>query len=242
MGVDPESIWLEKGADYPAPRSEVEAVLADWQVEDFRPLWDRATPIKTSWYFSRETGLRAWGLWVARARIKVHWREAYTLKEFRQFRLAESWQRDPDKIDDELAADIAAHLAEIDSAEFLRWASNVRRLKPVSLNPVQGLYCRLFDRAPIPLQYWTFPAAAAYLRLVARQKDNLDERRSADRLRQWAKRLSLFTAKPPIVRYFTPEGVRGFDEALLRAHGLPLPGPQELKRVAQGGMRPVSGL
>jgi hypothetical protein len=223
VGIDPESIWSERGENYAAPRSEVEAVLANCQVEDFRPLWDRATSIKISWYLSRETGLRAWGAHAAITRLKIHWREAYTLKDFRQFRLAESWGRDQCKIDDELASDIAAHLMEIDSAGFVRWVENVRRLKPVSLNPVQGRYCCLFDRAPIPLQYWTFPAAAAYLRLVAKQQDGSDERRESDLLRKWAQRFDLKIAKPPIVRRFTPRGIEGFDLKAAQAHGLPLP-------------------
>lgn len=122
MAIDPESIWVEKGANYPAPREEVEAVLTEWQVEAYRPLWDRLTRIKTQWYLSRQTGLRAWAGHVSGMRIKAHWREAYTLKEFRIFRLAESWARDPERIDDELASDIAAHLLEVASTEFTGWA------------------------------------------------------------------------------------------------------------------------
>jgi hypothetical protein len=183
MAIEPESIWLAKGEGYAAPRAEVETLLSKWQAEDFRPLWDRATRLKTPWYLSRETGLRTWASHAARQRIKVYWREAYTLKDFRQFRLAESWQRNPSAIDDELASDMAAHMMETDSAAFFRWAGNVRRLKAVSLNPMQGLYCCLFDRAEIPLEYWTFPAAAAYLRFRAGQRDPLDERAGVDRLR-----------------------------------------------------------
>jgi hypothetical protein len=164
MGINAEASWVEKGEDYRAPRAEVERLLAKWQIEESRLLWDRATRIKSPWYLARETGLRTWGAHTARTRIKVHWREVYTLKDFRQFRLAESWQRDSGVIDDDLASDIAAHLMELDSAAFLRWAGNIRRSKRVTLNPAQGLYCCLFDRAEIPLEYWTFPAAAAYLR------------------------------------------------------------------------------
>jgi hypothetical protein len=88
---------------------------------------------------------------------------------------------------------------------------------------MQGLYCCLFDRAEIPLEYWRF-AAAAYLRFRIGQRDPLDERREADRLRQWAKRLGLRTVKPPIVRSFSVTGgIRGFNEAAARLYGLPFP-------------------
>jgi hypothetical protein len=224
VALDPESIWLEKGEDYPAPRAEVERLLAKWQIEESRQLWDRATRIKTPWYLGRETGLRTWGARTARTRIKVHWREVYTLKDFRQFRLAESWQRDPGPIDDDRSVDIAAHLIAIDRKEFLRWTGNVQRRGAPSLDPIQGLYCCLFDRAEIPLEYWTFPAAAAYLRFRTGHRDALDERREADRLRQWANRFGLRTARPPIVRKFTVVGgIKGFDLQAARTHGLPLP-------------------
>jgi hypothetical protein len=217
VGIDPESIWFERDQSYAASRSEVEAVLAKWQAEVFRPLWDQATPIKTSWYLSREMGLRAWGAHAAKARLKVHWREAYTLEDFRQFRLGESWGRDKGKIDDELASDLAAHLMEVDSAGFLEWANNVRRLKTVSLNPVQGRYCCLFDRAAIPLQYWTFAAAADYLCFEAKQQVR------EDLLRKWAERFALKIGKPSIVSGFTHAGIKGFNPNAAKTHGLPLP-------------------
>jgi hypothetical protein len=218
MTIDPESIW-ESNPNHRAPRSEVEGILARWLIEDYRPLWDSLTKIETAWYLSREIGLNALARQMAKSRLKVHYRESYSLQDFRQFRLAESWQRDGSKIDDELAADLAAHLMEVDSAKFLRWAGNVQRLKSVALNPLQGFYCCLFDRAEIPLEFWTFPAATAYLQFRTRLAQGLTQ----ECLRQWAKRLGLTTAKPQIVSRFTPDKGTNFLIDAARRHEFPLP-------------------
>ena len=138
----------------------------------------------------------------------------YSLKDFRQLRLAESLQRNPSKIDDELGLDFAHHLMEIDSGGFFRWAGNIQRLKPVSLSQAQVLYCLLFDRAEVPLEFWTFPAAVAYLQFRSKQAASLD----ADCLRQWARRLRLTTAKPQVVNRFTPDKGMNFLIDAARRH------------------------
>jgi hypothetical protein len=101
-----------------------------------------------------------------------------------------------------------------------------QRLNQVSQPSAQDqalrLFCFLYDRAPIPLEFWSAEAAAPYV------KECLDSAQisigdvSKDILEKWAARVHLSFSKPLVVTGYTAdEGITKFSLEAWRTHGGP---------------------
>jgi hypothetical protein len=96
--------------------------------------------------------------------------------------------------------------------------------KPPVANMSQWLFCLLWDRASIPLDYWSSPAAQGYL--LTRLGPNAAP--TEDGLRLWASRLGLIRAYPSVVTGFGPvSGIppESFDTDALKYHRIPYQPP-----------------
>jgi hypothetical protein len=88
------------------------------------------------------------------------------------------------------------------------------------------MFCLLWDRASIPLEFWSYPAAARYLETRCTVRDAAPNEAT---LRKWTRRLGLIQAHPSVVTDFNPRtGIpeKGFNLGALAMHGIPY-GPDE---------------
>jgi hypothetical protein len=82
------------------------------------------------------------------------------------------------------------------------------------------VYCILWDRAIIPLEFWTTQAAVPYFKECLRAA-SIEFNANEDTLRQWIKHSP---GSPPVVTgWSSEEGITGFNIDAFIKHGIPEP-------------------
>jgi hypothetical protein len=95
------------------------------------------------------------------------------------------------------------------------------------------LYCLLYDRAPIPIEFWTFAATVPCFNKCL-QTAQIDVSTDEQTLRSWATHLGLSLNLRPIVTAYSPQkGITGFDLDAFEIHGVPA--PEELEKLQAKG-------
>jgi hypothetical protein len=77
---------------------------------------------------------------------------------------------------------------------------------PFEFRQAMRLFCVKWDRATIPLEYWTGEAARAYLEASLIHIHRRDIAPSEETLRQWRHRLRLKLFKAPVITGYTLKG------------------------------------
>ena len=90
---DPHLLWEGLGLNDPLPYETVRDGFARYLVHAIRWSWDDQTPIRDSWYLSRDEGLKAWCQHAARARLAVQQRPSYTIVQFHKLIFSEQMRR-----------------------------------------------------------------------------------------------------------------------------------------------------
>jgi hypothetical protein len=81
----------------------------------------------------------------------------------------------------------------------------------------------LFDRNPVPFEFWSAEAISACLALLISSAGKAEELivPTPVQVSEWLKLLGLSVAEQPIVTGFGPEGITQFDKAAAHRYGLP---------------------
>jgi hypothetical protein len=220
--LDPHHLWDGLGIDAPLPYNTVLEGFASYLVHAVRPSWDLATVIKQPWYFDRDEGLRAWCLHAAKARLAVSQRATYTLPQFHELIFSEQMRSGGrEAMTDAVWTPLFEYMQRTGQDTFFRNLHYLfNQMRPKG-QMARWLFCLLWDRASIPLEYWSYPAQACFL--ATRLSRNVAP---TDRLLcKWASRMGLTQSCPSVITDFDPRTgtipEKGFDWAALKIHGIP---------------------
>jgi hypothetical protein len=230
---DPHHLWDGLGIYHPLPYAAVLAGFARFLVHAVRVSWDHSTPIKQPWYLVREEGLKAWCLHAAKARLAVQQQPTYTLVQFHRLIFSERMRRGgKEAMSDPVWTPLFEHMQRTQNLQFFRRLPYLFNQKSPVANMGQFLFCLHWDRASIPLEYWSTPAAQRYL--LVRLGPNAAPMEEG--LRVWANRLGLVRSYPLVVTIFDsglgipPEG---FHLDALEYHGIPYEPPTREQNISQ---------
>jgi hypothetical protein len=177
------------------------------------------------WYVARDAGLKAWYRQAAKARLGVDQRSTYTLVQFHRLVFSEQMHRGgAEAMSDPVWTPLFEYMQLSGNSQFFSRLPYLFHQRPPVANMGQWLFCLFWDRASIPLEYWSSPAAQRYL--LARLGPNAAP--TEEGLRLWANRLGLIRAYPSVVTGFDPvSGIpqEGFNASALEFHGIPYEPP-----------------
>ena len=218
---DPHCLWDGLGIDAPLPYNTVLEGFTRFLVRAIRWSWDHQSPITQPWYLARDEGLKVWCLHAARARLAVNQQPTYTLVQFHRLIFSEQMrQGGKEAMSDPVWTPLFEHMQLTRNLQFFRRLPYLFNQQPPVANMGQFLFCLLWDRASIPLEYWNTPAAQSYLQVRLGPNAAPTE----EGLRLWASRLGLVHSYPSVVTIFDsglgipPEG---FHLEALEYHGIP---------------------
>ena len=94
--------------------------------------------------------------------------------------------------------------------------------QPAPQDQALRLYCFLYDRAPVPLEFWSPEAATPYVKECLHSAQISIGHVSRHVIEKWAARTHLSFRKPLVVTGYTPsEGITEFSLEAWRTHGGP---------------------
>jgi len=226
---DPHNLWKGLGPDDSLPYEGVLEGFARYLVHTIRWSWDDQTPVKHSYYLARDEGLTAWCRQAARSRLAVQLRPSYTIVQFHELIFSEQMRRGgKEAMANPVWAPLFEHMRAMPNVEFFTNIHFLFNQKPPIGNMSRWTFCLLWDRAGIPLEFWSYPAATRYLatKLPANVAPN------EVLLRKWGSRLDLAQTYPSVVTDFDPK--RGIPETGFNAEAFVLHGtPYEAAEVAE---------
>jgi hypothetical protein len=224
---DPNHLWQGLGLNHPLPYETVLEGFTRYLVHAIRWSWDHATSVTVNqpWYLARDEGLKAWCRQAAKSRMAINQRPTYTLVQFHRLVFTERMRRGGAKaMSDPVWTPLFEHMQLSGNVQFFARLPYLFNQRPPVANMGQWLFCLLWDRARIPLEYWSSPAAQGYL--LTRLGPNVAP--SEDGLRLWVSRLGLVRGHPAVVTNFDPaSGIppEGFNAEALKYHGIPYQPP-----------------
>ena len=218
---DPHNLWKGLGPDDPLPYETVREGVTRFLVHTIRWSWDDQTPIKHPYYLARDEGLKAWCRQAARSRLAVQLRPSYTIVQFHELIFSEQMRRGGEEaMAEPVWTPLFEHMQRSHTVEFFTHLHFLFNQKPPVGNMPQWMFCLLWDRSEIPLDFWTYPAASRYL--ATRMPRNVAPDETL--LRQWGRRLGLAQTYPSVVTEFDPKrGIpeTGFNAEAFLFHGIP---------------------
>jgi hypothetical protein len=233
---DPHRLWQGLGSNDALSYQTVLDGFSRYLVHAICYSWDHATPIKQPWYLARDEGLKAWCRHAAKARLGVHPRSTYTLVQFHRLVFSEQMRRGgKEAMSVPVWTPLFEHMQLSGNIQFFSRLHYLFNQMPPEANMGQWLFCLLWDRASIPLEFWSSPAAQGYL--LTKLGPNAAP--TEERLRLWASRLGLVRAYPSVVTVFDPVlGISkgGFNANALEFHGIPyqaLGGTAQSRNISQ---------
>jgi hypothetical protein len=228
IATDPYFIW--KGLDPMTrlSRQIVQSGLGCWLASQLKWIWDAQTEIKTPWYLNRVVGLCAWSWYEAGLRLSsFSSQDSFTAAEFCEFHFREEARKHgAQEIKDPFWDTLFAHKKETGDLKFFTHLPVLVNQAPFEFQHAMRWFCVYWDRAEIPLEFWSSEAAATYLKIRLRQIDRHGIAPSAEVLRQWIHRLSLIPFKPPVITRYNWNGSiphDGFDLEAFRLARIPVP-------------------
>jgi hypothetical protein len=218
--VDPYYLWENLEPEDTVPYATVRAGLVRFITAQRRSQWDLVTEPKTPEHLARDAGLRAWATHEAEQRMTLHLLSAYSAADFHTLHFAEEIREGGNLNDPEWGPLIHYKLAVRDRVFFERIGLLMSQQGNWE-HRAKMLFCMLWDRALIPLEFWCVPAATVFLReaLVACSINIAGVTEYT--VRQWIHRLGLKRAMPPVVlKYWNKKVMPRIDDDAARVHGL----------------------
>ena len=199
---------------------DLEPHFADYLQRGYLPLWNAAC--LSDWHGKRIRGLEAYALYEARFRLGQYHKDKFTELEWKQWHL-----QDSKNLPDPYYNDLVMEKKQTNAVDFFGWVGKVLSQKGNEPNWNLKVFAFFYDRAPIPLEFWTNNAAANLLtRTFRKQGRNVGgDGFTRDQVKQWKRReLKLKETKPFIVTNFHEvSGDMDFNLEAAKKHGLPLP-------------------
>jgi hypothetical protein len=222
--LDPYYLWTGLEPEDSLPYTYVRDGLAFYIAHQIRWLWDQQTDVKIDWYLNREAGLRVYSKYEANMRLTALPRENYTAAQFRELHFSEALRKSGEKaLQDPDWQDLIQHKCLIGDLKFLTNIPLIIGKQGVWQHGPLRLFCVFWDRLEPPFQYWSYPAATAYLNESLR-KLNQSPNTTEAMWREWAWRLKLKRSHPAIVtRYDVRKGEIGFNMRAVVIHKVPVP-------------------
>jgi hypothetical protein len=204
VGQDPYYLWRDLPYDTRLPRDVVAAGLAKWLEGQLQWIWDQQTEIKTPWYLSRRKALRAWCLDEAALRLSAKGRDSYSAAEFAEIHFIEALHENKlAALRDSFWDGLFQNKKSIGDLAFFEHLSILIDQPPQPFHQGKRLFCLLWDRACIPLEYWKYSAAVLYLQDVLGRLDRHALAPDEVTLRQWVHRLGLRPFRPAVITGYT---------------------------------------
>ena len=218
-------LWDGRDSDERLDHDTVFNFVVEHMVKSVRPGWDYSTPVKKPWYLAWDEGLRAWCRDVTKLRFVAHPLPSYSKWDYDKILFHEQFRRKGRKaMKNPCWKALRDHMWDTENIEFFRYLHLLLGQKPATWVLGRRMFCLYWDRAEIPLRFWSYPAAALFLQTKVAIKGAAP---SAKLLDQWACRLGLSQAYPLVVTDFsTQEGVipeHGFHLEAFELHRIPPP-------------------
>jgi hypothetical protein len=228
VATDPYFVWKELDPMTRLSREIVQSGLGCWLASQLKWVWDDRTQIKTPWYLTRVAGLCAWCWHEAGLRLSsFSSQNSFTAAEFCEFHFSEQAKKHgAEEIKDPFWNELFAHKKAEGDLNFFTHLDALVNQAPFGFRHAMRLYCVYWDRAPIPLEYWSNESTAIYLEVKLNQIDRRGIAPSPETLRQWRQRLGLVPFKPSVIRKYGRNGEiphDGFDLEAFKLAGIPEP-------------------
>jgi len=171
IATDPYFIW--KGLDPMTrlSREVVQAGLGCWLASQLKWIWDDMTECKTPWYLTRVAGLCAWSWYEAGLRLSSFSKQdSYTAAEFAEFHFSEEAKKHGEaEIKDPFWDELFYFQKQMGEMGFYTHLPALVNQAPFEFRSAMRLYCVIWDRAWIPLEFWSGEAAAVYLEVKLKE-------------------------------------------------------------------------
>jgi hypothetical protein len=228
IATDPYFIWKGLNPMTRLSREVVQAGLGCWLASQLKWIWDDLTENKTEWYLTRVVGLCAWSWYEAGLRLSSFSKQdSYTAAEFCEFHFSEEAKKYGEaEIRDPFWDELFYFKKQMGEMGFYTHLPVLVNQAPFEFRHSMRLFCVLWDRAWIPLEFWAGEAAAVYLEVKLRKIDRHGIPPSPGTLRQWQHRLGLVPFKPAVITKCSPNGRIPKDGFCLEAFelaGIPAP-------------------
>jgi hypothetical protein len=149
--------------------------------------------------------------------LRERYREMYSDADFMVLHLGEELMSGgPDALKSPFWSPLFSQRQLTGDKEFFQYVAKALTRKDNPLHGQQRLLAILYDRAFIPLEYWTSSAITEFWRQCVNSNAP-----SPGLIRKWLERMKLELASPPIVIGFGRNGITHFDVAAAKLHGLP---------------------
>jgi hypothetical protein len=218
--IDPYYLWTGLEPEDTLPYAAVRDGLARFITVQRRPQWDLTIKNQLPQHLRRDAGLRAWAAHEAEQRMKLHEVPDYSAADFHTLHFAEE-VRDGGNLNDPEWGPLIQHKLAVRDRVFFERIGLLMSKQGNWEHRTLMIFCMLWDRAAIPLEYWCVPASTVFLReeLVACQISVSGVTEAA--IYQWIHRLGLVRAQPPVVlKYWNKKRMPRIDDKAARLHGL----------------------
>lgn len=218
---DPIIVLWEEDRQKRYPSSVITEKLIPHLIAAYKPLWD-ASSNDSTYHKQRTKGLHAYARYEAEFRIRQSGRNDFDLEQYMQFHLFDSVDFSSDFYED-----FMDYQRRTKNKDFFLELANTLKRKGKNPNLQIRFYAMLYDRAPIPLEFWTNQAAADFLSKAYRLADaKSDKCFTRDQVKKWKQNeLKLKETKPIVVRKFIDPETGGMviNKDALLAHRIPVP-------------------
>jgi hypothetical protein len=223
---DPYFLWRDMDYGARLSREAVAAGLAHWLACQLRWIWDQQTEVPIPWYLSQQEGLLGWCKDEADLRIGAR-QDSWSAVEFHSLHFAEALRDDKRRaLQDPFWNDLFMHKKAEGDDSFFAHIPILIGQAPHTFLEAKRLFALRWDRAVVPLRFWSYSAIEAYLEELLAWHDRHGIAPSQETLRQWVRRMGLQPFRPAVVtRYVKGKGIPidGFcPEALVLAR-IPVP-------------------
>jgi len=218
--VDPYYLWSGLQPGDTLPYATVREGLALFIAAQRRPQWDLTIKDQLPHHLIRDTGLRVWSLHEAEQRMALHLLPVYSAADFHTLHFAEEI-RDGGNLNDPEWGPLIRYKLDTRDRIFFERIGLLMSKHGNWEHRAMMVFCMLWDRGSVPLEYWCVPAATVFLReqLVACRISTSGV--TVDALYQWIHRLGLVRALPPVVlKYWNKKRMPRIDDKAARLHGL----------------------
>jgi hypothetical protein len=218
--VDPYYMWENLEPEDTLAYAVVRDGLALFIAAQRRAQWNIDTKPETPEHLARDAGLRAWAVHEAKQRMKLHLLPAYSAADFHTLHFAEEI-RDGGNLNDPEWKSLIDHKLAVRDRIFFERIGLLMGQQGNWEHRAMMLFCLLWDRALVPLEYWCVPAATVFLREALLACSINVAGVTECTVRQWIRRLGLKRAMPPVVlKYWNKKVMPRFDDDAARVHGL----------------------
>jgi len=209
---DPHRLWQGFGSNDSLPYETVLEGFTRYLAHTIRWSWDDQTPVQHAYYLARDEGLRAYCRHAATVRLGMQPPPSYTHVQFKELIFFEQMRKGAREA---MAASSRGSLFEQVHKILLK------RKLPVG-DMGRWVFCLLWDRAIIPLEFWSYPATECFLATKLRARNAVP---NEQRLRKWASRMKLVHAYSVVTDFNSRVGIpeRGFNAEAFRLSGIPTP-------------------